>query len=139
MQEWITYAIIAAVFIAIRDIFSKHISHKYSYIDYVGYATLITTIGIWSYIFINNIKMKPLDTEYFLLILVRLIIAYMIVEPAIYYCLKKSKNTGEASSIINLNVVFAFFLSIYAFNATFNTEKLGGILLILLGGYYVTK
>jgi len=139
MEEWVKYALIAAIFIAVRDIFSKKITMKYTYIDYVGYATLITTIGVWYYIFINNVQMKPLDTEYFLLILVRLIIAYMIVEPAIYYCLKGSKNTGEASSIINMNIVFAFFLSMYAFNAKFEIEKLGGILLIILGGYFVSK
>lgn len=139
MEEWIKYALIAAIFISVRDIISKKITMKYTYIDYVGYATLITTIGIWSYIFINNIQMKPLDTEYFFIILLRLAIAYLIVEPAIYYCLKGSKNTGEASSIINMNVIFAFFLSLYAFNAKFEIQKLGGIVLILFGSYYVTK
>ena len=99
MELWVTYAILAAVFISVRDIFQKKITEKFSYIEYIGYATLLTTTGVWSYIFANNIQLKPLDPNSLLLIVIRVSIAYLLVEPALYHCFKNCKNTGELSLI----------------------------------------
>tara|TARA_B110000046_G_C12662559_1_gene261242 strand:+ start:53 stop:472 length:420 start_codon:yes stop_codon:yes gene_type:complete len=139
MQIWVSYAILAAVFISIRDILQKKISEKFSYIEYVGYATILTTIGVWSYIFANNIQLKPLDTSNLLLIVIRVSIAYLLVEPALFYCFKNCKNTGEAASIISMNVLFAFILSLFIFNATFDMKKLCGIIFFLMGAYFITN
>ena len=91
MQVWVSYAILAAVFISIRDIFQKKITEKFSYIEYVGYATLLTTIGVWSYIFANNVQLKPLDLSNLLLIVIRISIAYLLVEPALFIVLRTVK------------------------------------------------
>ena len=139
MQIWVSYAILAAVFISIRDILQKKISEKFSYIEYVGYATILTTIGVWSYIFANNIQLKPLDTSNLLLIVIRVSIAYLLIEPALFYCFKNCNNTGEAASIISMNVLFAFILSLFIFNATFDMKKLCGIIFILMGAYFITN
>ena len=139
MEIWVFYAILAAVFISIRDIFQKKIADKFNYIEYCGYASLLTTIGVWSYIFANNIQLKPLDMSNLLLIVIRISIAYLIVEPSLFYCFKSCKNTGEASSIVSMNVIFAFILSLYFFKASFDMKKLCGIIFILIGGYFVTN
>lgn len=139
MELWVFYAILAAVFISIRDIFQKKITDRFDYIEYIGYATLLTTIGVWSYIFANNIQLKPLDMNNLFLILIRVSIAYLIIEPALFQCFKNCKNTGEASSIISMNVLFAFMLSLYFFNATFDMKRLCGIIFILMGAYFVTN
>ena len=55
MQVWVSYAILAAVFISIRDIFQKKDYRKLSYIEYCGYATLLTTIGVYGHIFLGII------------------------------------------------------------------------------------
>ncbi len=46
MDIWIKYALIAAVFIAVRDFLMKNISNKYSYTDYLIYAITISFILI---------------------------------------------------------------------------------------------
>ena len=40
MELWMKYALVAAVFIAIRDIFSSKIARKYNYIDYIVHANI---------------------------------------------------------------------------------------------------
>ena len=40
MELWMKYALVAAVFIAIRDVFSSKIARKYNYIDYYCYIRL---------------------------------------------------------------------------------------------------
>ena len=139
MEIWVSYAILAAVFISIRDIFQKKITERFSYVEYCGYASLLTTIGVWSYIFANNIQLKPLDVNNLLLILIRVSLAYLIIEPALFYCFKNCKNTGEASSIISMNVLFAFILSLFIFNATFDLKRLCGIIFILVGAFFVSN
>ena len=34
MELWMKYALVAAFFIAVRDIFASRIARKYNYIDY---------------------------------------------------------------------------------------------------------
>ena len=139
MELWVTYAILAAVFISVRDIFQKKITEKFSYIEYIGYATLLTTTGVWSYIFANNIQLKPLDPNSLLLIVIRVSIAYLLVEPALYHCFKNCKNTGEAASIISMNVLFAFVLSLLLFNAKFSMKSMCGVIFILMGSFLITN
>ena len=39
------YALVAAVFIAIRDVFSSKIARKYNYIDYIVHANIFVFLG----------------------------------------------------------------------------------------------
>ena len=41
MELWVKYALIAGVFIAVKDYLMKNISQKYSYVDYLIYAITI--------------------------------------------------------------------------------------------------
>lgn len=137
MESWIYYAVIAAVFIVVRDVFGKKISSKYTFIEYLGYASIITALAVWIYIFSMDIQIKPLNYEYLGLILLRLLVVYLIIEPALYFCVTNCKNIGEASAIINLNVLFAFLVSCYLYNSKFDMMKLFGIFMILGGSYFV--
>ena len=38
METWIKYALVAAVFLSIKNIISKNLSGKYEYKDYLIYA-----------------------------------------------------------------------------------------------------
>ena len=44
MEQWISYALIAAIFIAIRDFISKDIFQRHDYSDYVIIANIIIFI-----------------------------------------------------------------------------------------------
>jgi len=137
MESWVYYAILAAVFIAIRDVFGKRISQRYSFIQYLGYASIIVAVFTWIYIFVADVKMKPLNMEYLGLILIRLLIVYMIIEPSLYFCINNCKNLGEASAIINMNVLFAFIISCYLYKTPIDIKKILGILLVIGGSYFI--
>ena len=139
MESWVYYAILAAVFIAIRDVFGKRISQRYSFIQYLGYASIIVAVCTWIYIFVADVKMKPLNMEYLGLILIRLLIVYIIIEPSLYFCINNCKNLGEASAIINMNVLFAFIISCYLYKTPIDIRKILGILLVIGGSYFIVQ
>ena len=93
----------------------------------------------WIYIFVADVKMKPLNMEYLGLILIRLLIVYMIIEPSLYFCINNCKNLGEASAIINMNVLFAFIISCYLYKTPIDIRKILGILLVIGGSYFIVQ
>ena len=131
MELWVKYALVAAVFIAFRDIIMKDLSTKYTYVDYLSYAITFTFIGLWLYIYVNDIDLG--------VIVFRLLLIYVIIEPAIFYSLKHCKNTGEATSIISMNVIIAFVLSLLFLGGKFTYKKLVGVFVIIGGGYLVAS
>ena len=137
MEIWVKYALVAAVFIAFRDLIMKDLTTKYSYIDYLSYAITFTFIGIWTYIYIRDIEPKRIALKDLGVIIFRLLLIYVIIEPAIFYALKHCKNTGEATSIINMNVIVAFSLSLLFLGGRFSYKKLIGVIIIMGGGYLV--
>jgi uncharacterized membrane protein len=139
MEIWVKYALVAAVFIAFRDIIMKDLSRKYSYVDYLSYALTFTFIGIWLYIYVKDIEPKRIEYKDLGVIIFRLLLIYVIIEPAIFYSLKHCKNTGEATSIISMNVIIAFALSLIFLGGKFSYKKLFGILIIMGGGYLVAS
>ena len=140
MESWIIYGLIAALFIAVRDIFSKELIDRYEYMEYILYANIMICIGTTLYIYFFNVeinKMKIPDKKDLLIIFIRLLIIYLIIEPSIFYSLKYCDNPGYAKSIINLNTLFVFILSLYFLKTSFNMFKLLGILLIFIGSYCI--
>ena len=79
------YALVAAFFIAVRDMFSSRIARKYNYIDYIIHANIFVFIITMVYVLVTKRKIKMID-DYndIFLIIIRLIIVYIIVEPCIY-------------------------------------------------------
>ena len=55
MQEWFMYAMIAAIFIGVKDLMTKDISKRYSYIEYILIANIMVFVLTLIYIF----TMKP--------------------------------------------------------------------------------
>ena len=55
------YALVAAVFIAVRDIFSSKIARKYNYIDYIIHANILVFIGTIIYVLFTKKKIKIID------------------------------------------------------------------------------
>ena len=71
------------------------------------------------------------------IIIIRLIIIYMIIDPSIFYSMKYCDNPGYAKSIINLNKLFVSILAIIFLNVKIDRRKILGIFLILSGSYYM--
>lgn len=139
MEEWAKLALIAAIFIAIRDIISYDVIKRLNYIDYLFYANIIVSIGLIIYITFNDVKINKVKTNDLLIILIRIGIVYIITEPSMFYSIKTASNPGYAKAIINLNTVFVLLLSIVFLNIECSLEKVLGILIVTYGSYLVIK
>jgi len=133
------YALVAAVFIAIRDVFSSKIARKYNYIDYIVHANILVFLGTMAYVIFTKKKIKIIDnySDLFTIVL-RLFIVYLIVEPCIYNSFKNTNNPSKASTVINLNMFILFLITIIFLNKKINFKQFLGIVLIL-GGFFCIR
>ena len=138
MELWMKYALVAAVFIAIRDVFSSKIARKYNYIDYIVHANILVFLGTMVYVLFSKKKIKIIDnySDLFTIIL-RLFIVYLIVEPCIYNSFKNTNNPSKASTVINLNIVVLFLITIVFLNKKIDFKQFMGIVLILGGFFFI--
>lgn len=138
MELWMKYALVAAVFIAIRDVFSSKIARKYNYIDYIVHANILVFLGTMVYVIFTKKKIKIIDnySDLFTIIL-RLFIVYLIVEPCIYNSFKNTNNPSKASTVINLNIVVLFLITIVFLNKKIDFKQFMGIVLILGGFFFI--
>ena len=139
MQVWVTYALLAAVFISIRDIISLDFIKRYDYIQYMVLANIIIFTGTMIYVYATDFKIKKPNMNDLFIILVRLMIVYFIIDPSIYNSIKNCDNPGYAKSIISLNTLFIFFLVTLVYKSEINMTKIGGIILMLLGSYFLVE
>jgi uncharacterized membrane protein len=139
MELWMKYALVAAVFIAIRDVFSSKIARKYNYIDYIVHANILVFLGTMAYVIFTKKKIKIIDNygDLFTIVL-RLFIVYLIVEPCIYNSFKNTNNPSKASTVINLNMFILFLITILFFNKKLEIKQFLGILLII-GGFFCIR
>lgn len=141
MEKWIPFAVLAAIFIAVRDFISKDIINKYNYKDYIILANFIIFIGTIIYIVVTKkdiTKIQKPNAKELIVILIRLLIVYLIVEPCIFNSLKYCDNPGYAKSVINLNTLFLLILALVFYKTELNTKKIFGVLLLVGGTYFVT-
>ena len=133
MELWMKYALVAAVFIAIRDVFSSKIARKYNYIDYIVHANILVFLGTMTYVIFTKKKIKIIDnySDLFTIIL-RLFIVYLIVEPCIYNSFKNTSNPSKASTVINLNIFILFLITIIFMNKKIDFKQFLGIILYVL-------
>ena len=131
MQQWFLYALIAAVFIGVKDLMTKDLTNRYSYIEYVIIANIFIFIVTMIYIFTMKPKLKKPDVKDGLFIFLRILIVLLIIEPCIFMALKHCDNPGYAKSIINLNTLVAFVLGLFILKNDFEVKNIIGIGLIV--------
>ena len=137
METWLFYALMAAVFISIRDIVSFDFIKRYDYIQYMVIANIIIFIGTMIYVFTTGFKIQKPKLNDFVIILIRLLIVYFIIDPSVYNSIKNCDNPSYAKSIISLNTLFVFFLATFIYKSKINMKKIAGIFLMLGGSYFL--
>tara|TARA_B100000214_G_C23936532_1_gene613451 strand:- start:295 stop:711 length:417 start_codon:yes stop_codon:yes gene_type:complete len=137
METWLFYALLAAVFISIRDVISFDFIKRYDYIQYMVLANIIIFIGTMIYIFSTDFKIQKPKLNDFVIILIRLLIVYFIIDPSIYNSIKNCDNPGYAKSIISLNTLFVFFIVAYMYKSKIDAKKIAGVILMLGGSYFL--
>ena len=132
------YALAAAFFIAVRDIFSSKIARKYNYIDYIIHANIFVFIITMLYVLLTKRKIKVIDNyNDILLIIFRLFIVYLIVEPCIFNSFKNSDNPSKSVSIINLNILILLFLTVIFLKQKVSFKQFIGMMIIFIGLLYI--
>ena len=141
MDHWIHFGLIAAILVAISDLFRKYLVSKIEPVITVLVPLSIT--GILSIIILltNGYKKKIQNIENKDLCLL-LLAGFMI--PTVHYFITKTiqgvHNPGYAKTIVSLNIVISSILSLYFFKDAKLNEYTGcGILLVLGGTYLITK
>ena len=137
MQQWFLYALIAAVFIGIKDLMIKDLTKRYSYIEYIIIANILIFIVTLIYIFTMKPKLKRPNVKDGLFIFLRICIVLLIIEPCIFMALKHCDNPGYAKSIINLNTLVAFILGLLILKNDFEIKNVIGIGLIIGGSLLI--
>ena len=138
MDLWVQYALIAALFLSVKNMISKHLSEKYKYIDYLIYAISLSFIGVWFYVFATGYKPGKIETSDIGIILFRILIVYAIIDPAIYKAFKACSNPGKASCIINLEVILTFILSVIFLRSEIEPRSIIGMIMMVVGGFMVS-
>jgi drug/metabolite transporter (DMT)-like permease len=138
METWVGFAITAAIFITIRDYMSLNIIRKYSYINYIVYANILVFIGTMLYVYFADVPLIQPNVKDMMIILLRVFIVYIIIEPAVFYAMKYCKNPGYAKSIINLNTLFIFMVAIFFLKEKLTVKGVLGICSILFGSYLIS-
>ncbi len=138
MDLWVQYALVAALFLSVKNMISKHLSEKYKYTDYLIYAITLSFIAVWFYVFATGYKPGKIETGDIGIILFRLLIVYAIIDPAIYKAFKTCSNPGKASCIINLEVILTFILSVIFLRSEIEPRSIIGMILMIVGGFMVS-
>ena len=138
MDLWVQYALIAALFLSVKNMISKHLSEKYKYIDYLIYAITLSFFSVWFYVFATGYKPGKIETGDIGIILFRLLIVYAIIDPAIYKAFKTCSNPGKASCVINLEVILTFILSVIFLQSEIEPRSIIGMIMMIVGGFIVS-
>ena len=138
MDLWVQYALVAALFLSVKNMISKHLSDKYQYLDYLVYAITFSFVGVWLYVFATGYKPGKIENNDIVIILFRILIVYAIIDPAIYKAFKACSNPGKLSCVITVEVVLTFILSVIFLKSEIEPRSIIGIILMLTGGYFVT-
>ena len=140
MELWIMLAVIAAIFIAVRDYISFDIFQKYSYIDYIIYTNIVVFVFTLMYIFSSKRELKQPENHDILIIILRVLLLLLIIEPCIYYSIKYCSNPGYVKALVNLNSIFLILISFLLLKkGKPDVYKLTGLTSMVLGSYLITR
>lgn len=142
MDQWVLYGLIAAVLIACRDVFTKHIVQKYTTTEHLLYLFVLTGIFIIIYSLYQHIRgnerIRCIEATDIWKYALFAFFTVAIIAPCQTLSLKQCQNPGQAKSVMSLNIIFAFLLGIlFLKQSTFSARTLFGILLTMAGIYFV--
>jgi uncharacterized membrane protein len=142
MESWIFYAGVAAFLIAMRDIFTKKFTSKYSAIEHLLYYYILCGFFIILLALykskVQGEKIRFIELQDLLPYLVIAFASAVIISPCQFLSLKTCDNPGKSKAIVNMNSIIAFMLALYFIKGTKITAKsVFGIILASIGVYLV--
>ena len=143
METWIFYGLIAAFFIATRDMFTKSFTKKYSITEHLIYYYALTGFFIFLYALIKkkyyNENIRMIETNDIWKYAIIGAISAIIIGPCQLLSLKECNNPSKSKAIINLNTIFVFFMSLFLLKTEkFTSKVLIGIIFTSIGIYLIS-
>ena len=142
MESWIFYAGVAAFLIAMRDIFTKKFTNKYSTVEHLLYYYILC--GFFIILFalykskVQGEKIRLIEMKDLWPYLVVTGVSAIIISPCQFLSLKTCDNPGKSKAIVNMNSVIAFILAIFFIRGTkIEMKTLIGISMAALGVYLI--
>tara|TARA_B110000881_G_C18436503_1_gene443681 strand:- start:277 stop:708 length:432 start_codon:yes stop_codon:yes gene_type:complete len=142
MDQWIFFAGVAALLIAMRDIFTKKFSTKYSPIEHLLYYYILCGFFIILLALyktkVKGDKIKFIDTEDLWKYALVAGISAIIISPCQILAISNCDNPGKSASIVNLNAIISFLIATYFISgAKLEMKTFAGIALTGLGVYLI--
>ena len=142
MDQWIFFAGVAALLIAMRDIFTKKFSTKYSPIEHLLYYYILCGFFIILLALyktkVKGEKIKFIDTEDLWKYALVAGISAIIISPCQILAISNCDNPGKSASIVNLNAIISFLIATYFISgAKLEMKTFDGIALTGLGVYLI--
>jgi drug/metabolite transporter (DMT)-like permease len=143
MENWIFYALIAAILIGSRDIFTTSFTKKYTYSQHLLHYYVLCGLVIVIYcLFRKNIykenNFKMIDKGDIWKYILIAIITVIIISPCMYESLRLSDNPGKAKAVINLNTIVVFFISyLFLRSVKIEMKSILGVFFIVIGIYLI--
>lgn len=143
METWIFYGLVAAFFIATRDMFTKNFTKKYSITEHLVYYYTLTGLFVLLYAYFKNTyyneQFKMIEKDDIWKYVIIAAISAIIISPCQLLSLKECSNPGKSKAIVNLNTVFVFFMSLFFIKSQKFTMKVFiGIIFTAIGIYLIT-
>jgi len=143
MELWVFYAAVAAFLIAIRDIFTKNFSIKYSPVEHLLYYYILCGFFIILLaLYKTKVKgetIRIIDMKDLWLYAILAAVSAIIISPCQVMALRGCDNPGKSASIINFNAVISFVIAAYFISgAKLEMRTLFGIALTIAGIYLIT-
>ena len=142
MEQWAIYALVAAILIAGRDIFTKKFSKKYSAVEHLLYYYILCGFFIILLALykshVNGEKIKFIETEDIWKYAVVAAMSAIVISPCQFLSLQTCDNPGKSKAIVNLNSIIAFFVAIYFIKgAKLEPKNVIGVILASIGVYLI--
>ena len=141
MERWILYGLVAAFFIACRDMFTKHFSTKYTTTEHLLYYYVLCGFFIGGYALFRYVQgkepIRSIDLSDIWKYALFALLSIAIISPCEVLSLKHCKNPGQSKSVMNLSTLFVFILGYIFLRGTFSWRHFFGIMLTMIGMYFV--
>lgn len=142
MENWIFYAGVAAFLIAMRDIFTKKFTNKYSAIEHLLYYYILCGFFIILLALykskVQGEKIRFIDGKDLWPYIVVAGVSAIIISPCQFLSLKDCDNPGRSKAIVNMNSVIAFLLALFFIRGTkLEMKTFIGIFMAAFGVYLI--
>ena len=143
MESWFIYAIIAAILIACRDIFSKNLLKKYSSTEHLLHYYFFTGIFILLFAiyqnYYNNEKVRIINNNDIFIYIALAFVSSLIISPCQTLSLKNCSSPEKSKAVVNMNSVFIFIFGLFIYKkADIDIKNIVGIILTIVGIYLLT-